>query len=377
MAERERAQHRLQQSEEQLRRILDSALDAVITIDGDGVITSWNEQAEKTFGWASSEAIGYRLAELIISPDLRHMCDQDMRRLRSGRRGSVVGRRFDTTGLRRDGREFPVEVSVSTFKSGGASMFCGFLRDLTEMKRVEEELHQARDELARISRLSVVTELTASIAHEINQPLCAIVANSDTCLHWLRIATPDIAKARAAAQRLANDARRVSEIITHIRMLTNKTTFERIPIDINRIIRDVLQLAQPKLRSASITTDTDLLGTIPTISGDRIQLQQIVLNLISNSIESMLLVSDRPRILSIRSRAEDGKVVVAFHDNGIGLDPATADRVFEAFFTTKRHGTGIGLAICRSIIEAHDGTISAMHGVPHGAIFQFELPAIH
>ena len=370
-------QHRLQQSEEQLRHILDSALDAVITIDGDGVITSWNEQAEKTFGWASSEAIGHRLAELIISPDLRHVCDQDMRRLRSGRRCSVLGRRFDTTGLRRDGREFPVEVSVSTFKSGGASMFCGFLRDLTEMKRVEEELHQARDELARISRLSVVTELTASIAHEINQPLCAIVANSDTCLHWLRIATPDIAKARAAAQRLANDARRVSEIITHIRMLTDKTTFERIPIDINRIIRDVLQLAQPKLRSASVTTDMNLLGTIPTISGDRIQLQQIVLNLISNSIESMLLVSDRPRILSIRSRAEDGKVVVAFHDTGIGLDPATADRVFEAFFTTKRHGTGIGLAICRSIIEAHDGTISAIRGVPHGAIFQFELPAIH
>ena len=186
---------------------------------------------------------------------------------------------------------------------------------------------------------------------------------------------PDLAKARAAAQRLGKDARRASEIIARIKALMNKAPVERVLLDINEMIRDVMRLTQGELRKHHITTLADLHESVARINGDRVQLQQVILNLVLNSIESMTLVEDRPRTLSIRSRVLDDRVVeVLFHDTGVGLDSTVVDRLFDAFFTTKRHGTGMGLAICRSIIEAHDGQISAIPGPPFGAVFQISLP---
>jgi C4-dicarboxylate-specific signal transduction histidine kinase len=218
-------------------------------------------------------------------------------------------------------------------------------------------------------------QLSASIAHEINQPLTAIAANSDTCLHWLSTEEPDLTKARAAAQRLAKDARRASEIIARIKALMNKTPVEKAPLDIIDAIRDVMKLTQGEFRKHRITTLADLHESVPRINGDRVQLEQVILNLVLNSIESMMLVEDRPRTLSIRSRVLDDRMVeISFHDTGVGLDSTVVDRLFDAFFTTKHNGTGMGLAICRSIIEAHDGQISATPGAPFGAVFQFSLP---
>jgi C4-dicarboxylate-specific signal transduction histidine kinase len=246
---------------------------------------------------------------------------------------------------------------------------------LTDKRRVEEALREARDELTRVTRLTAMGQLSASIAHEINQPLTAVAANSDTCLYWLSREEPDLAKARAAAQRLAKDARRASEIIARIKALMNKTPVERVPLDINDAIGDVLKLTQGELRKHRIMTLADLHESIPPINGDRVQLQQVILNLVLNSIESMMLVGDRPRTLSIRSRVVDNRMVeVSFHDTGVGLDSTVVDRLFDAFFTTKRNGTGMGLSLCRSIIEAHDGQISAGPGTPFGAVFQFSLP---
>jgi signal transduction histidine kinase len=202
-----------------------------------------------------------------------------------------------------------------------------------------------------------------------------MAANSDTCLYWLTREKPNLAKARAAAQRSAKDARRASEIIARIKALTNKTTVERALLDINKVVRDVLKLMQGELRKHRITTLVDLNESVPLINGDRVQLQQVILNVVLNGIESMTLVGDRQRTLSIRSGVLDNRTVeMSFHDTGVGLDSTMVDRLFDAFFTTKRNGTGMGLAICRSIIEAHDGHISAAAGAPFGAVFQFTLP---
>jgi signal transduction histidine kinase len=218
-------------------------------------------------------------------------------------------------------------------------------------------------------------QLSASIAHEINQPLTAIAANSDTCLYWLTRVEPDLAKARAAAQRLAKDARRASEIVARIKSLMNKTPVERVLLDLNEVIRDVMELTQGELRKQGITTLADLHESVPPINGDRVQLQQVILNLVLNSIEAMMVVGDRPRTLSIRSRVlGDRMVEVSFEDTGVGFDSTVVDRLFDPFFTTKRNGTGMGLAICRSIVEAHDGQILAAPAVPFGAVFQFSLP---
>ena len=371
-----KAEEQLRLAEDRARLVLDSSLDAVVTIDSSDAITGWSKSAEDIFGWSCQEAAGKRVADTIIP---RHYRDAHLRGFKhflATGEGPILNKRIEITALHRDGHEFPVELTITAIRLEPTWHFTAFVRDLTEKRRAEEALREARDELTRVTRLTAMGQLSASIAHEINQPLMAIAANSDTCLHWLTRDEPDLVKARAAAQRLAKDARRASEIIARIRALMNKTPAERVLLDINEAIRDVLKLTQGELRKHRITTLADLHESVPPINGDRIQLQQVILNLILNSIESMTFVGDRPRTLSIRSRVlDDGMVEVSFHDTGVGFDSAAVDTLFDAFFTTKRNGTGMGLAICRSIIEAHDGEISAAPGAPFGAVFQFSLPS--
>jgi PAS domain S-box-containing protein len=373
---RKKAEEQLRLAEDRARLVLDSSLDAVVTIDTSDAITGWSKSAEDTFGWSCQEAVGRRVADTIIPGQYRDAHLRGFKHFLATGEGPILNKRIEITALHRDGHEFPVELTVTAIRLEPTWHFTAFVRDLTEKRRVEEALREARDELTRVTRLTAMGQLSASIAHEINQPLMAIAANSDTCLHWLTRDEPDLVKARAAAQRLAKDARRASEIIARIRALMNKTPVERVLLDINEAIRDVLKLTQGELRKHRITTLADLHESVPLINGDRVQLQQVILNLVLNSIESMTLVGGRPRTLSIRSRVlDDGMVEVSFHDTGVGFDSAAIDRLFDAFFTTKRNGTGMGLAICRSIIEAHDGEISAAPGAPFGAVFQFSLPS--
>jgi PAS domain S-box-containing protein len=372
---RKRAEEQLRLAEDRARLILDSSLDAVITIDSSNVITGWSKSAEDIFGWSCQEAVGKRIVDTIIPMQYREAHLRGFEHFIATGEGPILNRRIEIAALHRAGHEFPVELTITAIRFESTWHFTAFLRDLTDKRRVEEALREARDELTRITRLTAMGQLSASIAHEINQPLTAVAANSDTCLYWLSREEPDLAKARAAAHRLAKDARRASEIIAHIKALMNKTPVERVLLDINEVIRDVLKLTQGELRKHRITTLADLHEAVPQINGDRVQLQQVILNLVLNSIESMMLVEDRPRTLSIRSWVLDDRMVeVSLHDTGVGLDSTVVDRLFDAFFTTKRNGTGMGLAICRSIIEAHDGQISATPGAPFGAVFQFSLP---
>ena len=229
-------------------------------------------------------------------------------------------------------------------------------------------------ELARVTRVTTLGELTASIAHEVNQPLAAIVSNAEACLRWLGRGTPDLEAARRSVEWVIDDGNRASEVIRRIRALANKADIEKIPLDINDVIRDVIALVQRELISHDVSLRMQLASTLPMILGDPVQLQQVIINLVMNGIEAMRSVMDRPRELVILSRRDETQVLVSVTDCGVGISAENADRLFNPFFTTKSGGMGIGLSICRSIMEAHSGRLWAMANVPQGAMFQFALP---
>jgi C4-dicarboxylate-specific signal transduction histidine kinase len=230
-------------------------------------------------------------------------------------------------------------------------------------------------ELAHVTRITTLGELTASIAHEVNQPLAAVVANAEACLVWLDRGTPDLAAARRSVEWIINDGNRASEVIRRVRALANKTDIERVPLDVNDIVREVIALVQRELISHRASLRTELAPALPMILGDRVQLQQVIINLVMNGIEAMQSVTDRPRELVIRSgQNETRQVVVSVTDSGVGICAKDVDRLFNAFFTTKPSGMGMGLSICRSIVEAYGGRLSASGNEGPGATFQFFLP---
>jgi PAS domain S-box-containing protein len=249
-------------------------------------------------------------------------------------------------------------------------------RDITERKRAEEELRLAQAEVAHASRVMTMGELTASIAHEINQPLAAIVNNANACGRLLVCQPPDLEEVRLAVADISQAGTRAAEVISRVRALLKKQTTARDRVDINELILEVLALVAGELEKSHISARTDLLPLIMPVLGDRIQLQQVILNLIMNGIEAMTSVTGRPRRLLIQSQMhESGSVLVAVQDSGAGLDAANASHIFDAFFTTKPSGMGMGLPICRSIVEAHGGQLSLAPNESGGATFQFTLPA--
>jgi C4-dicarboxylate-specific signal transduction histidine kinase len=246
--------------------------------------------------------------------------------------------------------------------------------DVTEPRRAEEELRQAQGDLTRVARIAAMGELTASIAHEINQPLAAVATNASASLHWLAVQPPNLDEAQQAMANAMNEANRASGVIDRLRTLLQKAPPQLRPVDVNEVIRDVLTLAHRELVTSGVATRTELSPDLPTVLGDRVQLQQVMLNLIMNAIDAMITVKDRPRELVIKSDMDAEGVLVEVQDSGIGLDPKQASRIFDSFFTTKPDGIGMGLSISRSIVEAHGGRLQAEPGPSHGAVFQVILP---
>jgi PAS domain S-box-containing protein len=239
----------------------------------------------------------------------------------------------------------------------------------------EQALREAQAELAHVTRVTTLGELTASIAHEVNQPLAAVVANAEACLRWLDRETPDLAAARRSVEWVINDGIRASEVVRRVRALAHKTDIEKVPLDVNDIVGEVIALVQRELASHLVSLRTELAPDLPKILGDRVQLQQVIINLVMNGIEAMQPVIDRPRELVIRSRQEEmHRVLLSVTDCGVGISAENANRLFNAFFTTKSSGLGMGLSICRSIVEAHGGRLSASGDEGRGATFQFVLP---
>jgi len=254
----------------------------------------------------------------------------------------------------------------------------GVAMDVTELKRAEEErqrLRQAETDLAHISRVNTMGELTASLAHEIKQPIGAAVANAEACVQFLDHDQPDVAEAREAAIEMATDARRAAAIIDHVRSLYRKGSSHQEIVDVNDVIREIVLMLHNHASRYSVIMRTELAEKLPNVMGDRVQLQQVLMNLMMNGIDAMKDV-DGTRELTINSqRAENEQLVVSVIDTGVGLPAGNADQIFNAFFTTKSQGTGLGLAISRSIVESHGGRVWATANPGRGATFQFTLPS--
>jgi NO-binding membrane sensor protein with MHYT domain len=248
------------------------------------------------------------------------------------------------------------------------------IASLSEQKRAEEALRQAQADLARVNRVTTMGALTASIAHEVNQPIAAAAANADACMRWLSGETPNLEEARAAAMGIVKDAKRAAEIINRIRLLFRKGTTQRELLDVNDVIREMIVLLRGEVAQHSVSVRTELGADLPQVMGDRVQLQQVMMNLMSNGIDAMKQV-EGPRELAIKSqRAENEQLMVSVSDTGVGLPPQQADQIFNAFVSTKLHGTGMGLSISRSIVEAHSGRLWAADNSPRGASFHLILP---
>jgi C4-dicarboxylate-specific signal transduction histidine kinase len=262
------------------------------------------------------------------------------------------------------------DVTVS-----GELEYTGVVMDVTERRSAEEALRDAQAEIARAARLTTMGELATSIAHEINQPLAAIVSRGSAGLRWLDRETPELDEARDAFTRIVSDGQRAGDVIRGLRSLATKSGPQLRTLDIDDTIREVLALTHGEVQRLGVVLRTDLAVVDQPVIGDRVQLQQVLLNLILNGIEAMKAVTDRARELAVSSAiTEPGSVLISVGDNGPGLDPAIAQRIFEPFVTTKPDGLGMGLSICRSIIDAHGGRLWVSPAVPRGTLFSFTLP---
>jgi C4-dicarboxylate-specific signal transduction histidine kinase len=270
----------------------------------------------------------------------------------------------------RDGRIIDLAVAV-VHVSDGTSVAIG--RDVTELKRTEEALQKAQENLARGTRLVTMGELAAAIAHQVNQPLAAIVTNASFCIRHLASASPTSEPLREAISEIVNDGTRASSVISRIRALLQKSPPERIAVDMNQIIQEVTTLLHGELTRNGVSLRTDLGADLPRVLGDRVLLQQVLINLVMNSIDAMRSLTRTPRELLITSSKNHNEVSIQVQDSGIGLDPQQTKHIFEPFFTTKSEGIGMGLSIARSIVESHGGRLTA-ESRAQGALFQFTLP---
>jgi PAS domain S-box-containing protein len=259
--------------------------------------------------------------------------------------------------------------------------YIGSAIDITEHKRAEHALRKAQADLAHVAQLTTMGELAASIAHEVKQPLAAIVVNGEASLRLLAEEPPDLDEVEQALAQMIRDAQRATDVMGSLRALMKKSEPQMVPLDVNKSIDRILALSQAELRARQVTVHTQLHAGLPAILGDALQLERVILNLVINAIEAMTAVTDRPRELFIRSEIdEEGDILIGVQDSGGGLDPGVADCIFDMFYSTKPGGMGMGLSICRSIVEKHGGRLWAAPNSPQGAVIQFTLPtkaAVH
>jgi signal transduction histidine kinase len=253
-------------------------------------------------------------------------------------------------------------------------------RDLQESEarliRANSAMQEAQEELARVARLTTMGELTASIAHEINQPLFAVVAQGNAALRWLARSPPNLEEARESIKAIVSEGHRASEVIGRIRSLLKHSAPDYVELDINDVIRDVLALTASSLQSRGVVVQTELSEALPRALGDPLQLQQVIMNLAMNGADAMSAVLDRPRILQIGSQFDNGSLLVSVRDSGTGIDESIRESIFKPLFTTKSTGMGMGLSICRSIIEVHGGKLWATPATPYGTEFRFTIPPV-
>ena len=369
----------LQEREARVRRLVDSNIIGIFIWDFEGRIIETNDAFLRMVDRSRGDVVsGVMRWTDLTPPEWREQDARSVAELQAIGRMETVEKEF----FRPDGSRVPVLLGAATFGER-TDQGVAFVIDLSDRKRAEDEVRESERrygeiqmELAHANRVATMGQLSASIAHEVNQPITAAVTNAEAGLRWLRRDPPNLDEVRMTLEHIAKDANRASDVIGRIRAMVRKAPQLKEGLEINEAIREVIALARGELAKSGVSVATDLADDLPRIDGDRVQLQQVLLNLMINGIEAMGTVEPGSRRLLIRSaRAEPDALVVAVHDTGTGLDPADVERVFEAFYTTKPGGLGMGLSICRSIVEAHGGHLGAGANPPRGTVFQFTLPA--
>jgi PAS domain S-box-containing protein len=358
-----------------LASLVENSTDFIGMASLEGEVLFINRAGQTTVGLAGNEQVhGTRIPDYIAEQDLERFENQVLPVVfKDGRwEGETLFRQFKTGASISMWQHI---FFIADERSGRRLALATICRDITERKRAEEASRLAQADLARVNRVMLLGEMAASIAHEVNQPLTGIVAHAGSCLRWLNAQPPEMEEARESLQLIVRDGNRAGEVIGRIRALVKKVPSGRDLLNINKAILEVIGLSQSELQRSSVELRTGLANDLPLVAGDRVQLQQVILNLIVNAVEAMSGVGDRARQLDVASGTSDSNdVFVEVRDSGPGLDLADLPRLFDSFYTTKSEGMGMGLSISRSIIEAHDGTLSAIPNQPHGAVFRFTLP---
>jgi PAS domain S-box-containing protein len=373
VTERKQAEDSIRQSENELRHILDFAPQQVAVLGPDYSRIYINQAALDYFGLTLEESRGLDRRTFFHPDDFERLMSETQGKFLSG-----IPHEAEYRLRRKDGtyRWFLFRYNPLRDEQGRLRRWYAAGTDIEDRKEAEELLRQAQANLAHVNRVTTMGELTASIAHEVNQPIAASLTNARTCLRWLAADTPNLEEAREAAKRIVQDQTRAGEIISRIRLLFKKAPAQRELVDINEVIREMAGLLRGETTRYLISLQTQMAADLPQVMGDRVQLQQVMMNLMMNGIDAMADV-DGARELVIRSQCvEDGLLAVSVSDSGIGLPADRASQIFDAFFTTKPHGTGMGLRISRSIVESHGGRLWAGENIPRGASFHFTLPTV-
>jgi PAS domain S-box-containing protein len=370
-----------------LASVVESSADAIITDDLNGIVTSWNNGAEGIFGYSSKEIVGEPMS-VIIPPEYAEEWRAMLERVRRGERVE----QHETVRRAKSGKLVDVSITLSPIRdaSGRVVGASRIIRDITERKQLEQQrvelltkeralaseraLRESEAELARVLRALSLGELATSIAHEVNQPLVGVVTNAEAGLRWLSSKPPNIEEARESLVMIAEDGTRAGEVIRRLREFLSKRSPHATPLDINEVVQEAIGLARAELAKRQVEVRTELSGDIRPVRGDRVQLQQVILNLIMNGAEAMAATSASKEVVVTSRRSAEDRVLVAVRDAGVGISAEDMPRIFDAFFTTKPAGMGMGLSISRSILEAHGGRIWAEANDGPGLTVQFSLP---
>jgi PAS domain S-box-containing protein len=359
-------------STDQWRSLFERSTLGVAMIDSEFRFLIANPAFLTMFGYSCDELQRLSFLDICIDETL----DQCLGHLRELSEGVRLHYEIETQHRRKDGTFLPVNTYFSAVSERRPNQrrFLAVTVDISARRAAEDALRAAQSNLGRVARLTTVGAMAATIAHEINQPLAAIVANGGAGLRWLDRPDPNLEEARSAFGRVVKDGHRAAQIITSIRAMFKKDSGAKSPVAMNELVCDVVSTSLGDLKSRQVSLSLQLLDNLPSVRADRVQLQQVLLNLLTNAIDSMASVKDRPHILCVRSENLEDYILISVQDSGTGIASEHAERMFDAFFTTKPNGIGLGLSICRSIVESHGGRLSVFPAHPHGSVFQVMLP---
>lgn len=357
-----------------LRAIIETSPDGLITIDEHGIIQSFNPAAERMFGYAAEEVIGHNVAYLMPSPHREQHDAYIARYLRTGEK-RIIGIGREVLGQRKDGGVFPIELAVGEVRTQGRRIFAGFVSDVSARQRAEERMRELQAELVHVSRLSAMGEMASALAHELNQPLTAIMNYAQAARRMAEVAKDERGAALATLlEKTSQQASRAGQIIQRLRQFIAKGETERTREDVNAVVEEAATLALIGAASKGIAVRRHFAPDLPPVLIDKIQIHQVITNLLRNSVDALADVERREIVIRTGSAGAD-HVEIAVADTGPGLDPEVAAKLFQPFVTTKPGGMGIGLSICRSIVEAHGGRLAAGEDPGGGAVFAVTLPA--